>query len=64
MRDEAGRRFHQGDLGAEVAEDRGELAAGVGATDYRDRRRQPGQVAQSVEGAREFRAGNWAPSPH
>src|SRR5215218_1157325 len=62
LRNETGRRFHQGDLGAEVTEDRGELAAGVGAADHHDRRRQPGQVAQPVEGARELGAGNRAPA--
>ena len=58
MRDETGRRLHQGDLSAGVAEDRGELTAGVGAADHRDRRRQLDQVAESVEGERELGAGN------
>lgn len=44
------------DLGTEVAEDRRELTTGVGAADHHDRRWQPGQVPQSVEGERELRS--------
>jgi hypothetical protein len=54
VRDKAGRRLDEGDLGAEVGQDRGELAAGIGATDHRHRRGQRGEAANVLIGQREL----------
>ena len=54
VRDEPRRGLDQGDLDAEVSEDRGELAAGVRATDDGRRRRQRRDAAQILVGQREL----------